>query len=75
MASGDVNGDKLMDILAISGTELVWFQAPTWEKKVILGAGVTTADNVTLAPHDIDGDGRLDIASANKHGVFVFVQQ
>jgi hypothetical protein len=62
VASGDVNGDKLMDILAISGTELVWFQAPKWEKKVILGAGATTADNVTLAPHDVDGDGRLDIA-------------
>jgi FG-GAP-like repeat len=62
VVSGDVNGDKLTDILAISGTELVWFQAPTWEKNVILGAGATTADNVTLAPHDIDGDGRLDIA-------------
>ena len=62
VTSGDVNGDKRMDILAISGTELVWFQAPNWEKKVILGAGATTADNVTLAPHDIDGDGRLDIA-------------
>ena len=59
---GDVNGDKQMDVLAISGTELVWFKAPTWEKNVILGAGVTTADNVTLAPHDIDGDGRLDVA-------------
>jgi len=62
VASGDVNGDKKTDILAISGTELVWFQAPTWEKTVILAAGATTADNVTLAPHDIDGDGRLDIA-------------
>jgi hypothetical protein len=59
---GDVNGDKQMDVLAISGTELVWFKAPTWEKTVILGPGATTADNVTLAPHDIDGDGRLDIA-------------
>jgi FG-GAP-like repeat len=59
---GDVNGDGRMDILAISGTDVVWFQAPTWEKNVILGAGATTADNVTLAPHDIDGDGRLDIA-------------
>jgi FG-GAP-like repeat len=59
---GDVNGDKRMDFLAISGTELVWFQAPSWEKQVILGPGVTTPDNVTLAPYDIDGDGRLDIA-------------
>ena len=62
VAPGDVNGDGRTDILAISGTELVWFQAPTWEKNVILGAGATTADNVTLAPHDIDGDGRLDVA-------------
>jgi hypothetical protein len=59
---GDVNGDGRTDILAINGTDLVWFKAPTWEKTVILGAGATTADNVTLAPHDIDGDGRLDIA-------------
>lgn len=59
---GDVNGDGRADILAISGTELVWFQAPGWERHVILGPGTTTADNVTLAPHDIDGDGRLDVA-------------
>lgn len=59
---GDVNSDGQMDVLAISGAELVWFKAPTWEKTVILGAGATTADNVTLAPHDIDGDGRLDVA-------------
>jgi hypothetical protein len=62
VTSADVNGDKRDDILAISGTELVWFQAPTWEKTVILGEDATTADNVTLAPHDVDGDGRLDIA-------------
>src|SRR6188768_2356825 len=62
VVSGDVNGDKKTDILAISGTDLVWFQAPAWEKQVILAAGATTADNVTIAPHDIDGDGRLDIA-------------
>jgi hypothetical protein len=62
VAAGDVDGDKRTDILAISGTELVWFKAPNWEKTIILGAGQTTADNVTLAPHDIDGDGRLDVA-------------
>jgi VCBS repeat protein/FG-GAP repeat protein len=59
---GDVNGDGRTDILAISGTELVWFRAPDWEKNVILGPGATTADNVTLAAHDIDRDGRLDVA-------------
>jgi hypothetical protein len=62
VVSADVDGDKQLDILAISGTELVWFKAPGWEKNVILPAGSTTADNVTLAPHDIDGDGRLDVA-------------
>lgn len=62
VTAADVNGDKRVDIVAISGTELVWFRAPDWEKTVILGKGATVADNVTLAAHDIDGDGRLDIA-------------
>lgn len=62
VVSGDVDGDRRPDILAISGTELVWFRAPTWERNVILGAGDTTPDNVTLAPHDVDKDGRLDVA-------------
>ena len=62
VAAGDVNGDRKPDIIAISGTDLVWFQAPNWEKHVILAAGATTADNVSIAPHDIDGDGRLDVA-------------
>jgi hypothetical protein len=62
VASGDVDGDGRTDILAINETDLVWFQAPTWERRVVLTAGTTTPDNVTLAPHDIDKDGRLDVA-------------
>ena len=62
VASADVNGDKQTDIIAINATELVWFAAPNWSKTVILPAGATTADNVAIAPHDVDGDGRMDIA-------------
>ena len=61
VVTADVNGDKRLDVLAINATDLVWFEAPTWQKHVML-AGVTVRDNVTLAPHDIDGDGRLDVA-------------
>src|SRR5687768_4300000 len=45
VATGDVNGDKRTDIVAISGTDLVWFEAPGFEKRVIL-SGATPKDNV-----------------------------
>ena len=61
VATGDVNGDGRTDILAINGTDLVWFEAPGWQKQVMISA-LTPKDNVCLAPHDIDGDGRLDVA-------------
>jgi hypothetical protein len=61
VATGDVNGDGRTDVLAINATDLVWFEAPGWQKKVMI-SGVTPKDNVCLAPHDIDRDGRLDVA-------------
>jgi hypothetical protein len=61
VATGDVNGDGRTDVVAISGTDLVWFAAPSWEKQVIL-SGATPRDNVCLALHDIDRDGKLDVA-------------
>lgn len=59
----DVNGDRKPDVLAISGTQLVWFENPSWQAHVVLD-GQTPKDNVALAPHDIDRDGRLDVALA-----------
>jgi len=61
VTTGDVNGDKRTDVVAISGTDLVWFEAPTWQKHVLL-SGATPKDNVCLALHDIDRDGKLDVA-------------
>jgi hypothetical protein len=72
VATGDVNNDGHTDIVAISGTDLVWFNAPNpkdagaaaapaWQKRVIL-SGATPRDNVCLALNDIDRDGKLDVA-------------
>jgi hypothetical protein len=61
VTTGDVNGDKKPDVIAISGTQLVWFENPSWAQHVVLD-GQTPKDNVALAPQDIDGDGRLDVA-------------
>ena len=63
VTTGDVNGDRLTDVIAISGTDLVWFQAPKFEKRVML-SGATPKDNVCLALEDIDGDGTSRSAPA-----------
>ncbi|HUQ90298.1 MAG TPA: VCBS repeat-containing protein [Bryobacteraceae bacterium] len=57
----DVNHDNQPDIVAINPTQVVWFQNPAWKKHVILEGG-TKKDNVSIAAHDVDGDGRLDFA-------------
>src|SRR6266478_2833246 len=59
--TADVNRDGKPDIIAINPTQVVWFENPTWTKHVILD-GVTKKDNVCIAAHDIDGDGKLDLA-------------
>jgi hypothetical protein len=61
VATGDVNADGRTDIVAINATDLVWFEAPSWQKRVIL-SGATPRDNVCIALHDVDRDGRLDVA-------------
>lgn len=59
----DVNGDGKLDIVVVDSDRLRWYENPTWEAREFL-AGQTTADNVSAAPLDIDGNGRLDFALA-----------
>lgn len=51
----DIDGDKKPDIVVVDQHKVVWYQNPTWKKRVILD-GKTAADNVCITALDIDGD-------------------
>jgi len=57
----DVNGDGQLDAVAVSENRVLWYENPSWKKRVIIDHQ-TIADNVCIAPHDIDGDGKIDFA-------------
>ena len=61
VTKGDVNGDGQVDIVAVSENRVQWYEAPKWTKHIIL-EDQTEMDNVCIAAHDIDGDGRIDFA-------------
>ena len=52
----DIDGDKKPDIVVVDQLKIVWYQNPTWKKRIILD-GKTKPDNVCIAALDIDGDG------------------
>jgi len=57
----DVDGDKKKDIVVVDTTRVVWYQNPTWKKRVMID-GQTKPDNVCIDAYDIDGDGQVDFA-------------
>lgn len=57
----DVDGDGDADIVALTENRVIWYEQPTWKPHVIL-KDQTPLDNVCIAPHDIDGDGKVDFA-------------
>lgn len=59
----DVSEDGKLDIVVVDSDRVVWFENPSWELHTIID-GLTKRDNVSLAPADIDGDGRIDFALA-----------
>lgn len=56
----DINGDKKPDIVVVDQHKVVWYENPTWKKRIILD-GKTKPDNVCAAAVDIDGDGLPEI--------------
>lgn len=57
----DVDGDKLLDIVVVDTTRVVWYKNPEWKPQILI-KDQTKKDNVCLAPHDIDGDGKTEFA-------------
>lgn len=58
----DVNDDGKPDIVVVDTDQVVWFENPTWKRRMIIGPRQTKTDNVCIAPADIDGDGKVDFA-------------
>ncbi len=56
----DIDGDGKRDIVVVDQHQVVWYQNPTWQKRVILD-GKTKPDNVCIAAVDIDGDGKPEL--------------
>ncbi len=57
----DVNGDGKKDIVVVDQRRVVWYENPTWKRRIII-ENQTKPDNVCIAAYDIDGDGQIDFA-------------
>ncbi len=61
LAIGDVDGDGKVDIILADKKQFVWYQNPTWDRRLII-ENLTERDNVCVAARDLDGDGKVEIA-------------
>lgn len=57
----DVNGDGKPDIVAVTENRVLWYENPSWRRRVII-EDQTPLDNVCIDPYDITGDGKIDFA-------------
>lgn len=61
LAIGDVDGDRKPDILLADQKQFVWYRNGDW-KRFVLAENLTERDNVCIAAHDLDNDGKVEIA-------------
>ena len=63
VAVADISGNGKPDVIALSteADRVDWYENPTWKRRPL----ARTARNVDLAPYDVDGDGRLELALAS----------
>ncbi len=57
----DMNSDGKLDIAIVDSKRVLWLENPTWKEHVIHSTPDAKFDNVCFAPHDVDGDGLLDL--------------
>jgi hypothetical protein len=58
----DINRDGKPDIVVCDANRVIWFDNASGWKLHTITEGKVKADNVCIALHDIDGDGKLDLA-------------
>ncbi len=64
----DIDRDRKPDVIGLATTPscLAWYRNPPWEKHILTSGAKEFID---LAPQDIDGDGRIDLAIADEFGM------
>ncbi len=58
----DVNSDGRLDIAIVDSKRVLWLENPTWSEHVVYETPDAKFDNVCFAPHDVNGDGKVDFA-------------
>jgi hypothetical protein len=58
----DINKDNRQDIVIVDSKRFLWLENPSWQVHVMHADPSAKADNVCMAPQDIDRDGDVDLA-------------